>query len=105
MTVHISKEHPMKDHDYFRNFRRYAIPAIFILALCACVPTTPQWDQRFGESVSQIRNQQILDPQAGGDAPVNGVDGAAARESIGRYRNSFRELPPASSPLTIVTGR
>ena len=95
----------MKDYEYFRSICRNIIPMIFIVTLCACVPTTPQWDKKFGESVSQIRTQQMLDPQAGGDAPVNGVDGAAARESIGRYRSSFREPPPASSPLTIVTGR
>ena len=95
----------MKIHQYSRSILRHGISAIFIIPLCACVPTTPQWDKQFGESVSQIRTQQIIDPQAGGDAPVNGVDGAAARESIGRYRSSFREPPPASSPLTIVTGR
>ena len=94
----------MKIHQYSISVRKPLVFATFIMPLCACVPTTPQWDKQFGESVSQIRIRQTMDLQAGGDAPVNGIDGAAARESIGRYRSSFREPPPAASPLTIVTG-
>ena len=73
--------------------------------LCACAPTTPQWDKQFGDSVRQTRAHQIMNPQAGSDAPVNGVEGTVARESIARYRSSFREPPQAPVPLTNGTGR
>jgi hypothetical protein len=76
-----------------------------LTVLSACAPTSPQWDKQFGESVRQSRAQQTLHPQAGGDAPVNGVDGVVARESVGRYRSSFREPPPAPAPLSISVGR
>lgn len=95
----------MKFHEYSQFIRRRLLPAIFLVTLCACAPTSPQLDKQFGDSVRQTRAQQVMNPQAGGDAPVNGVDGAVARESIGRYRSSFRELLPAPAPLTSGTGR
>ncbi len=95
----------MKFHEYSQFIRIHLLPAIFLVTLCACAPTTPQLDKQFGDSVRQTRAQQIMNPQAGGDAPVNGVDGAVARESIGRYRSSFREPPPAPAALTSGTGR
>lgn len=76
-----------------------------LLAITACTPTTPQWDSRFGESVRLVRSQQVLDPGAGGDEPVNGIDGATGRESIGRYRSTFREPPPPASPFAIGVSR
>ncbi len=96
----------MKFHQYFLQIIRiHLLPAIFFGTLCACAPTTPQWDKQFGDSVRQTRAQQIMNPQAGGDAPVNGVDGVVARESIGRYRGSFREPLPAPAPLSVGMGR
>ena len=75
------------------------------LLLAACAPTTPQWDSQFGQSVRLAQQQQTLDPKAGGDAPVNGIEGSTARESITRYRNSFKEPQPQSSAFTIGVGR
>lgn len=95
----------MKLHEYSQCIRRRLLPAIVLVTLCACAPTTPQLDKKFGDSVRQTRAQQIMNPQAGGDAPVNGVDGVVARETIGRYRGSFREPLPAPVPLTSTTGR
>ncbi len=70
-----------------------------VLTFSGCAPTTPQWDKRFGESVRQMRQQQVRYPEAGGDAMVQGVDGVAAREAIVNYRDSFRQ-PPASTGYT-----
>ena len=95
----------MKFRDFPQFIRAHLLPAIFLVTLCACAPTTPQLDKQFGDSVRQTRSQQIMNPQAGGDAPVNGVDGVVARESIGRYRSSFREPLPAPAPRTSGTGR
>ncbi len=87
------------------DFSKFILSFISLAMLCACVPTTPQWDKQFGDSVRQTQAQQIMYPKAGGDAPVNGVDGAVARESIGRYRSSFREPLPAPASLMTGTGR
>ncbi len=84
---------------------RTATVATLLLGIAACAPTTPQWDSRFGETVRLTAQQQTLNPKAGGDAPVNGIDAATGRESIGRYRSSFREPPPAPSPISIGVGR
>ena len=95
----------MNFHDFPQFICTHLLSVIFLVTLCACAPTTPQLDKQFGDSVRRTRALQIMNPQAGGDAPVNGVDGAVARESIGRYRSSFREPLPAPAPLTTGTGR
>jgi hypothetical protein len=95
----------MKAYEYSKSIFMYMLPVIFLGTLCACAPTTPLLDKQFGDSVRQTRAQQIMNPQAGGDAPVNGVDGVVARESIGRYRSSFREPIPVPSQMTSGTGR
>lgn len=85
--------------------KRLLLSAALLLSITACVPTTPQWDAQFGQSVRLSQQQQIIDPTAGGDAPVNGIDGASGREAIVRYRSSFKEPAPASSAFTIGVSR
>lgn len=75
------------------------------LLLAGCVQTTPQWDSQFGESVRLAQQQQVLNPAAGGDAPVNGIEGVTGRETVTRYRNSFKEPQPASNSFTIGVAR
>lgn len=87
------------------QYRRLLLSGVVLLSLTACVPTTPQWDAQFGQSVRLTQQQQIIDPTAGGDAPVNGIDGASGREAIVRYRSSFKEPAPESSSFTIGVSR
>ena len=87
------------------QYKRLLLSGAVLFALTACVPTTPQWDAQFGQSVRLSQQQQIIDPTAGGDAPVNGIDGASGREAIVRYRSSFKEPVPASSAFTIGVSR
>ncbi len=75
------------------------------LLLAGCVQTTPQWDSQFGESVRLAQQQQVLNPAAGGDTPVNGIEGITGRETVTRYRNSFKEPQPASNSFTIGVAR
>ena len=75
------------------------------LLLAGCVQTTPQWDSQFGESVRLAQQKQTLNPSAGGDAPVNGIEGVTGREAVTRYRNSFKEPQPQPSSVTIGVGR
>jgi hypothetical protein len=76
-----------------------------LLTVAGCAPTTPQWDSQFGQSARLAQQQQRLNPNAGGDAPVNGIDGAAGREAIVRYRSSFKEPQPATNGFTIGVAR
>ena len=87
------------------RYKRLLLSGAALSVLTACVPTTPQWDAQFGQSVRLTQQQQIIDPTAGGDEPVNGIDGASGREAIVRYRSSFKEPVPASSSFTIGVSR
>jgi hypothetical protein len=77
--------------------------ALLLLALlggCAA-STTPNYDMRFGEAVRQARQQMTINPNAGNPDPVAGVDGKAARESFGRYEDSFKAPPPVVNVINI----
>ena len=77
-----------------------AVSLLFLLTSCA--PTTPKFDSHFGQAVRLTFAQQILNPEAGFNPnPVIGIDGRAARESKGRYQNSFKEPTPAANNFTI----
>lgn len=61
------------------------------LLLGACAPTTPRIDSRFGESLRTTLAQQTRNPDAGVKPVPEVVEGATARESIERYRASYKE--------------
>ncbi len=78
--------------------------AVVLLQGCA-VSGSPAWDARFGDSVRQLKAQQLLDPSAPlrhADAKVQS-DGRSAREARGRYFESFA-APPPSNVITIGIG-
>ncbi len=73
-----------------------------LAALAGCASSTPDYDARFGQAVRQLRQAQVIDPQAGENTDtVRGLDGNAAREAMQRYRNSFREPPPVVNVINI----
>jgi hypothetical protein len=63
-------------------------PALALAALCAaqgCTETTtPRSTWEHGESVHSVMQSQILNPQAGGDAPVQGMAGETAMRAAKR---------------------
>jgi hypothetical protein len=76
------------------------------LTLSACAPNTPHWDTQFGDAVRFAQTQQTINPEASLTVkPANGIDGMAARESVNRYRSSFKEPTPSSNTFTIGVGR
>lgn len=81
------------------------IAAGALLALTACAPTTPAFDQDFGSSVRKLQAQQVRNPNATvanqGKLP-DGIDGRAARETVERYERTF-ENPPRQ-PSTFILG-
>lgn len=79
-----------------------------VACLAGCASPTPMLDEKFGDSVRQIRAMQTLNPDAGNrDDGVAGLDGLAAQESMGRYQQSFKAPPPATNVINIggsITG-
>ena len=67
-----------------------------------CASRTPVLDEHFGDAVRTARAQQTINPNAGKDAAaVDGLDGLAAREAMGRYKDSLRTPPPVTNVINI----
>ncbi|MGE5523481.1 MAG: hypothetical protein ACM3SS_07190 [Rhodospirillaceae bacterium] len=59
--------------------------------LGACTSPTPYYDAKYGLAVSDAMRKQTLNPDASRNTdPVAGLDGVSARESVGRYQDSFK---------------
>ncbi|MFM7483261.1 MAG: hypothetical protein ACKO2S_03295 [Burkholderiaceae bacterium] len=100
-----SRRYQLKRRHHLPRVLAVVLTSVWSLILAACVPTTPQWDAQFGQSVRLAQQRQTLDPTAGGDDPVNGIDGSSGREAIVRYRSSFKEPAPVNSSFTIGVTR
>lgn len=82
------------------------------LLLCAvtfintgCVQRTPFLDSQMGQSLSLIKAQQILNPEAGRNTdPVAGMDGKAAKSGYDLYQKSFTTPEPQPNVFTIGIG-
>lgn len=70
-------------------------------ALAGCA-VTPELDEHFGDAVATSRQGQTISPQ-GSAVPVMGLDGKAAKETMGRYLDSFKE-PPATINVINIGG-
>jgi hypothetical protein len=74
---------------------RQAAGIVAAALLCGCTAATPRLDTHFGQAVNAAKLQQTLNPQASANTdPVTGLGGVPARESIGRYHDSFKTPPP-----------
>jgi hypothetical protein len=89
-----------------RIFATHTLVAIAVAALGAgCTSTTPQLDSHFGEAVNLAKAQQTLNPDAAKNtAPVVGMDGRAAQQSVERYEKSFQQPPLQANPFVIGVG-
>ncbi|MEO0316470.1 MAG: hypothetical protein RL404_147 [Pseudomonadota bacterium] len=81
-----------------------ALVLLSAAALAGCVQTTPHWDQHFGENERMMMAQQVLNPDAGTKALPESMEGGAARETVIRYRSTFKEPPPPQNVFTIGVG-
>ncbi len=67
--------------------------------------TTPQLDERHGDALRSIKQQQTLNPQAPtGNNPVTGIDGKSAVNAQDRYQDSFK-APPKTFDVLGTTGQ
>lgn len=82
------------------------IAAASLLLLQGCAATgSPEWDARFGDSLRQVRAQQLIDPAAPrrhADTSSK-IDGRSAREVRDNYVDSYAS-PPTSNVTTGGTG-
>lgn len=92
------------------NKRRKAMNKTFVSILCitlvggtaGCANRTPVLDSKFGDAVRAARTQQTINPNAGMEPDaVEGLDGLAAREAMGRYKDSLRTPPPVTNVINI----
>lgn len=75
------------------------------LLLAGCIARTPVLDQHFGEAVNAAKAQQTLNPDASRDRdPVAGLDGQAAKSTIGQYRKSYESPPQPVNIFNIGVG-
>lgn len=81
-----------------------AVAVMSSAALSGCVQTTPEWDSHFGEAERMMMAKQVLNPDAGMASLPDSMDGSASRESVVRYRNTFKEPPPPQNVFTIGVG-
>jgi starvation-inducible outer membrane lipoprotein len=76
--------------------------AALALLLSAC-STTPQADNRFGQSARAAVAAQIAQPAAARNpTPVAGMDGRAARAAQEKYEQSFGKSEAAAAPASLV---
>jgi hypothetical protein len=75
-----------------------------LLAGCSTT-TTPHYDARFGDAVRDAKRKMTINPDAGKTAdPVTGMDGRASRETMVRYKDSFKAPPPVVNVINIGGG-
>ncbi|NRR30890.1 pilus assembly protein [Oxalobacteraceae bacterium] len=82
--------------------------ATLLLPVCAllsaCVHTTPDWDQRFGDATRIAMARQVVAPAAAANAdPAAGIDGKAGQAAFEKYQKSF--VQPPAKPDSLLHGK
>ena len=77
-----------------------ALSSVALVAGCASSSPTPLYDAHFFDAVRESRRLMVLNPSP---APpdVQGLDGRAAQEAIGRYHDTFKSPPPVVNVINI----
>jgi hypothetical protein len=89
----------------FMKSRLAGAALVLSVTLAGCATSTPNFDAHFGEAVMAARAQQTINPRASLNTdPVSGIDGRAARDAMGQYRESFRTPPPTFNVINIGGG-
>ena len=80
----------------------FCLAVSVVLAGCGAMTTaTPNYDLRFGDAVREARQRMTLNPGAGTNDAVAGMDGHAAHEAQERYQDSFKAPPPVVNVINI----
>lgn len=66
-----------------------------------CSSVTPNYDLTFGDAVREAKLKMTIDPDAGMQTQVAGMDGKAARDAIILYQKTYKAPPPAVNVINI----
>ena len=78
-----------------------------VVLICGCVNPTPVFDQYSGQSITALRAQQTVNPNAPVDNEKRvpeGMDGRAARETLERYQRSFQQPERQTEGFRVGSG-
>ena len=79
--------------------------ALLVLLVVGCATGPTRLESAYGTSYHFARVSQTLSPQAAMNlAPVEGLDGKAAKHLLDRYQTTFEKPPPAPSFVFSVGG-
>lgn len=68
------------------TIRPFALAGVlFALSAAGCAEESARTDWVYGESVNSTMKSQVLNPEAGGDTPVRGMDGPTAMQNLKRH--------------------
>jgi hypothetical protein len=81
--------------------RAITILSAALAAGCSYNSFTPNYDAHFGDAVRAAALAQTLNPAAGTQPAITGLDGPAAAEAVTRYQDSFKEPPPVVNVINI----
>ena len=86
------------------SVHRSACVLLVTVTLAGCGSTTPVLDERFGQSLRELKAQQTLHPEAKFNAdPVAGIDGKSGVSAYQNYLKSFSAPAPQTEGSTIST--
>lgn len=89
----------------FPVFLRCLLTGAVIALVSGGCASHSRLDREFGHSVAQLRQQQLMAPQAAPNRdPVAGIDGQSASAAIAQYQKSFTAPPPQAGAFTIGIG-
>jgi hypothetical protein len=75
------------------------------MVVTGCVQRTPLLESQMGRSVTMLKAQQIINPEAGHNPdPVAGMDGKAAKSAYDHYQKTFKAPEPQGNAFTIGIG-
>lgn len=82
--------------------------SLTVMAMSGCVQRAPMLESQMGNSVTLLRAQQIMNPEASRNTdPASGINGKEAQSAYGQYQKSFHspELQGGAFTIGIGTGR
>ena len=83
---------------------RVALACTMTVLVTGCAQRAPYLESQMGQSVSMLRAQQTINPEASNNTdPVAGMDAKSAQVARERYEQSFRTpvTPPPRNAFTI----
>lgn len=78
---------------------------LLALSVAGCAQRAPYLESQMGQSLSMLRAQQTVNPEASNNTdPVAGMDARAAQSAHERYEQSFRTPQTQRNAFTIGIG-